>query len=129
MRRHPARSRTQLPNYRGFGPFFIMKRLIEYDPLTKTQTWFEGNGGKGFKVCQTQDVEAIINRNQRLANDRSYKQQGIKRDWYHFATVPNTVLHELLVKHNLDWNNKDDLPKIERVLQRDYKKFLTVDRV
>lgn len=106
-----------------------MKRLIEYDPLTKTQTWFEGDGGKGFKVCQTQDVESIINRNQRLANDRSYKQKGIKHDWYHFATVPNTVLHELLVKHNLDWNNKDDLPKIERVLQRDYKKFLTVDRV
>lgn len=107
----------------------MAKRLLDYDPLTKTTTWFEGDGKDGFKICQEQDVQAILDRNQRLANDSEYKRRGIKEDWYHYATVPNTVLHEILMKYNLDWNNKDDLPKIEKVLQQDYKKLLTVNRI
>jgi len=107
----------------------MSKRLLEYDPMTKTSTWFEGNGKGGFHICQTQDVEAILKHTKRLANDSSYKREGIKSDWYHFATVPTTVLHEILVKYHLDWANKDDLPKIEKILQRDYKALLTVDKV
>ncbi len=111
------------------APIFMSKRLLEYDPMTGISTWFEGYGNDGFKVAQTQDVKKILDRNKRLANDGSYKRQGIKEDWYHFATVPVTVLHEILMKYNLDWANKDDLPKIEKILQRDYKKLLTVDKV
>lgn len=107
----------------------MSKRLLEYDPVTGISTWFDGDGHNGFKVAQTQDVQPILERNKRLANDESYKRKGIKEDWYHFATVPVTVLHEILMKYNLDWANKDDLPKIEKILQRDYKKLLTVSRV
>ena len=107
----------------------MSKTLIEYDPLTKTSTWFEGSHNGGFVIAQTQDVEAILEKTKRLANDSSYKQKGIKDDWYHFASIPTTVLHEILTKHNLDWANKDDLPKIEKIIQRDYKKFLTVDKI
>jgi hypothetical protein len=107
----------------------MSKRLLEYDPITKTSTYFEGNGSGGFNICQSQDVQGILEQNKRLRNDSSYKRNGIKTDWYHFATVPTTVLHEILVKHHLDWSNKDDLPKIEKIIQRDYKALLTVDKV
>ena len=107
----------------------MSKRLLEYDPLTKTSTYFESQGNGKFVIAQQQDVKAILEHNKRLANDTSYKRQGIKSDWYHFATVPTTVLHEILTKYNLDWNNKDDLPKIEKILQRDYKALLTVDKI
>jgi hypothetical protein len=106
-----------------------MKKLLEYDPLTKTSTWFEGSGNGKFKIAQSQDVEAILKRNKALRNDGQYKRDGIKSDWYHFASVPNSVLHELLVKYHLDWNNKDDLPKIEKVIARDYKYLMTVDKL
>jgi hypothetical protein len=106
-----------------------MKRLLEYDPLTKTSTWFEGENDGSFKIGQTQDVEAILKRNKQLRNDTNYKRDGIKSDWYHFATIPNTVIHEILLKYHLDINNKDDLEKIEKVIQRDYKYLLTVDKV
>lgn len=107
----------------------MSKRLLEYDPLTQTSTYFEADGSGKFLISQQQDVQAILKYTKRLANDSSYKRQGIKSDWYHFATVPNTVLHEILVKYNLDWNNKDDLPKIEKIIQRDYKALLTVDKI
>jgi len=107
----------------------MSKRLLEYDPVTKTSTYFEAIGSGRFLISQQQDVEAILKYTKQLANDSSYKRNGIKTDWYHFATVPNTVLHEILVKHNLDYNNKEDLPKIEKVIQRDYKALLTVDKI
>ena len=107
----------------------MSKQLLEYDPITKTSTWFEGDGHNGFKIAQSQDVQAILDRNKRLANDTNYKRQGIKNDMYHFATVPVTVLHELLTKYGLDWNKDEDLPKIEKVLKRDYKALLTVDKI
>jgi len=107
----------------------MSKRLLDYDPLTKTTTWFESNGTGKFHISQQQDVSEILKTTKRLANDSSYKREGIKSDWYHFATVPNTVLHEILVKYHLDWQNKDDLPKIEKILQRDYKLLLTVDKI
>lgn len=107
----------------------MAKRLLEYDPVTKITTWFEGDGTGKFKVAQEQDVKFVIERNKILANNPEYKRKGIKEDWYHFATVPITILHDILVKHNLDWANNDDLPKIEKILQRDYKKLLTVNRV
>lgn len=108
----------------------MTKRLLEYDPLTKTTTWFESDGsGKNVRICQQQDVEEVLKYTKRLANDSSYKRKGIKEDWYHFATVPTTILHEILNKHHLRWDRKEDLPKIERILQRDYKKLLTVDKI
>jgi len=107
----------------------MSKRLLEYDPLTGISTYFEGDGHGGFKIAQSQDVQKILDRNKRLANDTQYKRQGIKTDWYHFATIPVTILHEILQKYNLDWANNDDLPKIEKIIQRDYKKLLTVNKV
>ena len=74
-------------------------------------------------------MRGILDHNKRLANDSSYKQRGIKEDYYHFATVPNVVLMEMMEKHHLDWRRNEDLPMIEKLLSRDYKKLLTVDKI
>ena len=102
---------------------------MDYDPSTGIQTWFEGGGDGSFKIAQTQDVNKILESNKRMANDSEKKRKGIKSGWYHFATVPNTVLHDILIKYNLNFQDSNDLPKIEKILQRDYKKLLTVNRI
>lgn len=108
----------------------MSKRVLDHDPLTKTTTYHYYDPMTDQTHIQTvQDVEPFLKRNRELANDSSYKRNGIKKDWYHFATVPNVVLMELKAKYNLDWENKDDLPKIEKVIARDYKKLLTVDKI
>jgi hypothetical protein len=107
-----------------------MKKLLDYDPLTKTSTFHEYDHSTGKTQIETvQDVRGILDHNKRLANDTSYKQRGMKEDYYHFATVPNVVLMEMMEKHHLDWRRDEDLPKIERLLSRDYKKLLTVDKI
>lgn len=108
----------------------MSKRILDYDPLTKTKTIHHYDWQTDTTHIETvQDVSGILKRTKALANDSSYKRQGIKSDWYHFATVPNVVLLELKTKYGLDYNNKDDLPKIEKVISTDYKYLLTVDKI
>jgi hypothetical protein len=107
-----------------------MKRLLSHDPVTRTTTYHHYDPSTNQTLIETvQDVKPILERNKRLANNTDYKKSGIKKDWYHFATVPNVILMELKTKYHLDFNRKEDLPKIEKVLQRDYKRLLTVDRI
>lgn len=107
-----------------------MKRLLDIDPLTKTKTYHHyDHDTKITRIEQVQDVQNILEQCKRFANDPDYKRKGIKEDYYHFARVPNSILVELLQKYHLDWRKKEDLPKIEQVLTRDYKKLLTVDKI
>jgi hypothetical protein len=109
----------------------MSKRLIDYDPVTKTGTYHDyDHSSKKTHITTEQDVSAILEHNKRLANDSDYKRQGIKDDWYHFARVPNTVLMEIMQKFNVDIFNKDDLPKFEKILaSSDYQYLRTVNRI
>lgn len=110
----------------------MARKILDYDPLTKTTTWFEADGSGKFKIHQDQDVSAIIDQNKRLAADGNYKRGGIKSDWYHFATVPNTVMHDIMKQHNINPFSTDqaDLKKLERILSsNEYRYLRTVDKI
>lgn len=109
----------------------MSKRLIDYDPISRTSTYHDyDHETKKTIITETQDVTDYLERNKALAGESEYKRKGIKSDWYHYATVPNTVLVEIMRKHNIDINNKDDLPKFELVLSsNEYRYLRTVDRI
>jgi len=107
----------------------MSKRLVDYDPLTKTATYHDYDHGTGKTfIQQVQDCKHILERNKRKQNDSIHA--GRKDDWYHFASVPNQVIMEWKSKYNLDIFNEDDLPKIEKLLQsREYMYLRTVNRI
>lgn len=108
-----------------------MSRLIDYDPLSKVSTWHDyDHDTKKTIITETQDVGHFLEQNKRLACDSSYKQKGIKEDWYHFATVPNIVLMQIMREHHIDINRKEDLPKFEKILSsNEYRYLRTVDKI
>ena len=108
----------------------MTKQLFDVNPHTREVTYHHYDEATDITMIEVvQDAQPYIERSKRLANNPEYKRAGIKQDWYHFASVPNTVLVELKQKYHLDWTKKDDLQKIEKVLARDYKKLLTVDKI
>lgn len=109
----------------------MAKRLIDFDPLTGIKTWHEyDHSTKQTIITESQDVESILNFNKSLANDSDYKKKGIKEDWYHFATVPNLVMQQIMEKYHVNVFNKDDLPKIEKILSSNEFRYLrTVDKI
>lgn len=110
----------------------MSKRLLDYDPLTKTATYhdYDHSTGKTY-IEQVQDVKHILDRNKRAQNNDLQRGRYAKKDdWYHFASIPNQVIIEFKQKYNLDVFNEDDLPKIEKLLQsRDYMYLRTVNRI
>lgn len=108
----------------------MAKRLLGVDPLTGIRTFHHYDHATGkTHIEESQDCSKILKYTQTLANDSSYKRRGIKSDWYHFATLPMAVVLELKDKYHLDVFNDDDLAKIEKVIARDYKRLLTVDKL
>jgi hypothetical protein len=106
-----------------------MKHLLSYDPLNGLASWFEPDGDK-FKIGHTQDVSKDLAYSKRLQNDPEYKRQGIKNDWMHFAHVPAIAMMQIQDKFHVDFNNPDDLKKIESILSsNEYKHLRTVDRI
>ena len=107
-------------------------RKMDHNPFTGVTTYhdYDHTNDKTYIHEVQHDVEPLLKRNVRLANNPDYKKQGIKDEYYHFASVPLTVIHEWKVKYNLDAFKKEDLPKIEKLLkQREYRKLLTVNKI
>lgn len=108
----------------------MSKRLIEIDPWTATKTYHDYDHSTNTTyITQEQDVELTLKQTRQMRNNPSYQPRGRKEEHYHFARVPNSVLVELMQKYNLDWSRKEDMPRIEKVLERDYKYLLTVDKI
>lgn len=109
----------------------MSKKLLDYDPLTGIKTYHQYDHGTGLThIEEVQDCSSILERNKRLQNDTSYSYNGKKVDWFHFATVPNTVLYKFMTDYGLDYRNEDDLKKIERLLQsREYMYLRTTDKI
>ena len=100
-------------------PGSLTQEIYHYDPITK----------KSY-IQRTQNVEPYLEKNKKLANCPEYQAAGKKQDFMHIATIPNEVIVEIKDKHGIDVWNKDDLPKLERLLQsREYMYLRTVDRI
>jgi hypothetical protein len=72
-----------------------MKRLIDFDPLTGEATWFYDNHDGTFTISNQQDdsvVSTILESNKRLASMESISKKGIKKGYWHYATVPNVLV-------------------------------------
>ena len=106
------------------------KQLLEYDPITKTKVWHDyDHSDKKTRIITEQDCAPILNFTKAMQNTPEYREQGYKKDMMHFARVPNNVIVEWKQKYNLDPFKNEDLPKIEKLLQSDYKHLRTVDRI
>lgn len=100
-----------------------MKRLIEYDPLTKTKVWHEYDSLTDVTYIHTeQDVEDIIERNKYLYKED--KGQGVKDDWWYVGNIPNTVIHKWLIEDGIDVYNKDHWQAVRRKLNDPEYRYL-----
>ena len=107
-----------------------MSKILSYDPHSGITETFQGNGDGSFSIQTKQDCERIVRFNKACQNTPELKQNGIKSDYYHFARVPTTVLLEWKQKYGIDWNKKEDLPRIEKLLMsNEYRYLRTVDKI
>lgn len=78
-------------------------------------------------VHYEQDVEPILDHTARLRND-GIADRGIKQDMWHYACIPPVVQMEWLVKYGVDFNKKDHLPAVLKLLNTEYKRLKTTTK-
>jgi hypothetical protein len=108
----------------------MARMLIDTDPLTGESVWYEfDRATEQAVITHEQPVSNIIDNNVADTNDTWRTQEGIKRDWWHYARVPNTVIIEWKQKYGVDFYNPADKKKVFQLLNSpDYKLLKTTHK-
>jgi hypothetical protein len=105
-----------------------MKRLLDYDPLSRQEVWWESHGDGKTTITHTQDVQPVLDLAHGLAMDENRTSKGIKGDMWHYAKVPATVIMEMKDKHGVDFFDRNDWPRVFRLLNTEYSRFKTTQK-
>lgn len=103
----------------------MAKRLLDRDPITGVETWFDYDHVKDNAVItEKQPVDHILKycSDLRQISDERTKVQ-MKKDWVHYAILPSTVQLEMKMKHGVDPWSKEDEGKRLALINSDYSKF------
>jgi hypothetical protein len=88
-----------------------LKQLLSHDPLTGITEYLEftnGHEGNHMRIIREQDTSQIRDMALALAADTDRTKRGIKKDEWHYARIPFTVLEEMKAKYRADWYDKND---------------------
>lgn len=97
------------------------KQLIDIDPLSGEQTWHHYDDATDTTIIQSiQDVSQFLEQSKRLKNDSDYSKNGIKKEMWHYATIPNVLISKFALEHGVDVFNKDHAHAVMRLLNTEY---------
>ena len=103
----------------------VTKRLIEHDPLTKTSIYHSYDDlTKETVIEEIQDVSHFLEVNKNTQNHdvggggglNEYSRKGIKKSWWHVASIPNSVIMKWKRDFGVDVFNKDHTKAIKKLL-------------
>lgn len=93
------------------------KRLLSVDPLTGLMTWHSYDPlADETIISYTADSSPVLERNKTMANDADYTRQGIKQEFWHYATIPVEVQMDWLINKGVDIYNPDHNKKVSELL-------------
>lgn len=106
-----------------------MKRLLDIDPISGQEVWWEYNQReKSVTMTHTENVQPALDLAHELAMDTNRTNKQIKGDMWHYAKVPATVILEMKQKHGVDFFDKNDWPRVFRLLNTEYSRFKTTQK-
>jgi hypothetical protein len=102
-----------------------LKRIVDYDPWSGITTTFSYDAlTDDTTIYREQDVTAILELNKAQQNDEDYTKKGIKRDWWHYASIPNIIIEKWLREFGVNVYNKDHEPKVFKLLNQPEYRYL-----
>ena len=105
-------------------------KYTEYNPdkgTTETVDFTDYETDGKIHVYQSEDVEAVVERC-KAARNQGLTDHGIKKSFWHYASLPTTVVYELM-KKGLNPLDKNTSPKhLEAEIDRNYSAFKTTNK-
>lgn len=101
-----------------------MKRILNYDPVSKMTTTFDYTPDGVVILGREQDISAMLEANKAKANDAQATRDGIKNGWWHYFQLPNVIIEKFINEHGVSIYNKDHWPAIFRLINQPEYKYL-----
>ena len=108
-----------------------MKRLVDYDPMTGTTTWFDYLPESDMTiVAREQDTQGFLDLAKALRNDTDRSKKGIKNNWWHYSIIPNIIAEKWLNEDGIDIYKKDHEERwLKKINSPEYKYLKVTDKV
>ena len=99
-------------------------RILDRDPITGIVTTFRyDHANDQFTIGEHQDCEPIIEYNKRVMIEADHSGQK-KRDWIHYAKIPNVVICQWKTNYGVDFFKREDERRWMKLLNSPEYKYL-----
>ena len=103
-----------------------MPAFIDKHPISGVETYVDQNEDSAFRIHYQQDVEPTIDYAKALRND-SLTDSGIKRDMWHYASIPPVVIMKMRFEYGVDVFNRNHQKRLFELLNSEFKYLKTTD--
>lgn len=104
----------------------MSKLILDHNPLTGESVYFSFNDHDNqVVITHEQDVTQHLRAASEMAADTQLTKDGISHDMWHYAHVPNNIIVEMKQKHGVDFFDRNDAPKVFKLLNTEYARFKT----
>lgn len=103
-----------------------MKRRVDYNPMTGITTSVDYNSVTDTTavIHEFDDLSAVLDQNKALANDTEYTKKGIKNGFWHYAFLPNAIIHKWMIEDGINVYRKEDEKKVFQKLNSPEYRYL-----
>lgn len=110
-------------------PHVMSRRILSYDPLTGETVYFDySQHADQMTITHEQDVSSVLDLAHEMAVDGVYSDDGIKRDMWHYAKIPNTVQIDMLHRFGVDISKREHHKRMFELLNTEYKRLKTTTK-
>ena len=103
----------------------MARELFSHDPLSGMTVWFHFDDTTGDAILEyEQDCEPLVELNKVRQNDAAYSKQGIKQEFWHYASIPNAIQMKWLIEEGIDVYDDNAWPQIMRKLNDPEYRYL-----
>lgn len=106
-----------------------MGKWQEYNPETGiVETSYYDEMTDELVTVKEQDCTEAVDRLKSIAN-QGLADEGIKKDMWHYCSIPTGVQYELLWKHGVDITKRDHWPRLFDLINKEYPHLKTTHKV
>jgi hypothetical protein len=107
-----------------------MSRLVlDHNPISGETVYFDFDAHTDqVHITHEQDVSKFLDVAHEIAVDETQTAEGIKKDMWRYAKVPNSIILEMQTKHGVNVFDRNDDAKFFDLLNTEYKRFKTTHK-
>lgn len=101
------------------------ERLLSFDPITGLSVFHSYDEATDQTTYRTEgDCEPYLELNKKMANDTELTKQGIKSEFWLYASIPPAVQVKLLVEHGIDVYKQEHGARLSKILNDPEYRYL-----